>query len=151
MHEEVDIKWIKKNPRTKSYIWTAKILQEGHEEFCEYWLGKATVQLEDSDGNKSFAPLVPLHDPDLTVYEDVNHLLLNENGSQGPRRKLDIVVSSQTKLSDEAENDIHENNQPAPFALLGPEDVSRTFTEIQEEFQQPNCSAIASSQVRIVH
>ena len=150
MHEEVDIKWIKKNPRTRSLIWAATILQEGHEEFCQYWLGKATVQLQDSAGNKSFVPLVPSHDPELTVYEDVNHLLLNENnGSQGPRRKFDMVISTQPKAADDAaevhENKIDEDNQPAPFTLLGPEDVSRTFSEIQEACQLPNCSAIASS------
>ena len=153
MHEEVDIKWIKKKPRTKSFIWTARVLQEGHEEFCQFWLGKATVQLEDSAGNKSFVPLVPSHDPELTVYEDVNHLLLNENnGSQGPRRKLDMVVSSQPKASEEVhENEIDDDNQHAPFTLLGPEDVSRTFSEIQEACQLPNCSAIANSQVRLSH
>ena len=95
--EEVNIKWIKKNPRTKSYIWTARVLQEGHEDFCKFWLSKATVQLEDSAGNTIFVPIVPSHDPDLTVYEDVAQLMLNDNlGSQGARRKLDMVGTSQS-------------------------------------------------------
>ena len=130
--EEVNIKWIKKNQRTKSYIWTARVLKEGHEDFCKFWLHKATVQLEDSAGNTSFVPFVPSHYPDLTVYEDVAQLMLNDNlGSQGARRKLHMVGTSQptqTKVSKEnKENDQNDGEEEeGGYTLLGPNDVSKT-------------------------
>ena len=125
----MNIKWIKKNPETKYYFWTARVLQEGHEDFCKFWLSKATVQLEDSAGNKSanFEPIVQSHDPDLTVYEDVAQLMLNNNlGSQGARRKLDMVGTSQptqTKVSKQnKENDQNDGEeQEGGYTLLGPQ------------------------------
>ena len=150
----MNIKWIKKNPRTKSYIWTARVLQEWHEDFCKFWLSKATVQLEDSAGNTSFVPIVPSHDPDLTVYEDVAQLMLNDNlGSEGARRKLDMVSTSQptqTKLSKEnKENDQNDGEEEeSGYTLLGPNDLSKTFIEMVDGVQGPNCSAIITNQVQ---
>ena len=150
----MNIKWIKKNPLIKSYIWTARVLQEGHEEFCKYWLSKATVQLEDSAGNTSFVPIVPSHDPDLTVYEDVAQLMLNDNlESQGARRKLDMVGTSQptqTKVSKEYKvNDQNDGEEEeGGYILLGPNDVSKTFIEMGDGVQGPNCSAIVTNEVQ---
>ena len=148
----MNIKRIKKKPRTKSYIWTARVLQEGHEDFCKFWLSKATVQLEDSAGNTGFVPIVPSHDQDLTVYEDVAQLMLNDNlRSQGAIRKLDMVGTSQptqTKVSKEnKETDQNDGEEEeSGYTLLGPNDLSKTFIEMVDGVQGPNCSAIITNQ-----
>ena len=148
--DPIDVKWIKKNPRTKSYIWTARVLQEGHEDFCEMWSTKACAQLVDSEGNTSFIPVVPNCDPDLTVHEDVDHLLLNaDSGSQNAWKKLELPCST-TVGREIAANSINmdgDENNPvcAPFVLLDPQDVSKTFSDMQNISDGPNCSAIATN------
>ena len=85
-----------KNPVTKSYIWTVRVLQLGHEDFCEKWLGKACVQIEDDEGNKSFVPIVPCYDPHLIVYEDIDQVLMSGNmSSQRAKRNLQMPPDSQ--------------------------------------------------------
>ena len=152
------MKWSEKNPRTKSYIWTAKVLTVGRENFCQYWERDTLIQITDQDGNRSFARYIPANDPDMTVYDDVNQILLSENyGSQGAKRKLALQASSQCsnkevhKIVDElpaVEGQI--SSAPQPITVLTPEDVSKTFNEIQEEAiepEEPNCSAIGANQV----
>ena len=141
----------KKNPRTRSYIWTAVIIQEGHEEFCETWRNKACVQLEDADGNKSFVPIVPSSDPDLTVYEDVDQVLLNENADGWTaNKKHDEVQLPRSSVNDACETYSQENDENVlsqPANVIAPEEISRSFSEIQNNSLEPNCSAIAFSQV----
>ena len=145
------MKWIKKNPKTKSYIWTAKLLTIGHEFFCSMWEKNALVRLEDGDGTAILANYIPASDPDLTIYEDVNQVLLNENGSQGAKRKLELAhqaVSGDQSFNQEeilTSNECEDNYEAV--AVLDPDEVSKTFSNLQEgNFAdlKPNCSAIAS-------
>ena len=142
----------KKNPKTKSYIWTAMVLQEGHEGFCQKWLRNACVQLTDSGGNTSFVPIVPNWDPDMTVHEDLNQIPLNQDGlSQGPLRKLELgssqlpvgkVVQANTTNVEGDQNPVSK-----PFVLLDPNDVFRMFSDLQCSTDEPNCSATAAPEV----
>ena len=154
----VNVKWSEKNPRTKSYIWTAKVLTVGREKYCQYWERDTLIQITYADGNRSFASYIPASDPDMTFHDDVNKILLKENyGSQGAKRKLALQASSQCsnkevqKIANEIlafEDEI--SSAPQPITLLNPEDVSKTFSEIQEEAiepDEPNCSAIGANQV----
>ena len=56
---------------------------------------EACVQIKDSQGNHSFQPIVHVVvDPNLTVYEDVGQILLNQNNLPGgARRKLELAAS----------------------------------------------------------
>ena len=101
--------------------------------------------MTDAQGNTSFVPVVPFNDPDLTVYEDVSQVLLT--GSQEPVRKFNTVlpsVNSEVDATTENINDEDDENNAMhePFKLLDPEDVSRTFSELQGNNSEPNCSAI---------
>ena len=144
-----------KNPVTKTYIWTVRVLQLGHEDFCEKWLGKACVQIEDAEGNKSFVPIVPCCDPDLTVYEDIDQVLMSGNmSSQRAKRKLQMPPDSQELRNSELmphQNDAEvEDAGLEPIEVLNPEDVSKTFSDIREASfgqDEPNCSAINTSQI----
>ena len=94
--------------------------------------------------------MVPSYDPDLTVYDDVDRVLLNENvGSQGPKKL--IPASSQPKNKPDpttVTNDDEEINVDSqPLTVLGPEDVSRTLSELNEAASLPNCSAITVNEV----
>ena len=151
----VNIRWHKKNPVTKSYIWTVRVLQLGHEDFCEKWLSKASVQIEDAEGNKTFVPIVPCYDPDLTVYEDIDQVLISGNvSSQRAKRKLQMPSDSQelrnTGLVPNQNDAEVEGAGHEPIEVLNPEDVSKTFSDIREASfgqDEPNCSAINTSQV----
>ena len=144
-----------KNPITKSYIWTVRVLQLGHEDFCEKWLGKACVQIEDAEGNKSFVPTVPCYDPDLTVYEDIDQVLMSGNmSSQRAKRKLQMPPDSQelrnTGLMPHHNDAEVDDAGHEPIEVLNPEDVSKTFSDIREASigqDEPNCSSINTSQL----
>ena len=88
------------------------------------------------------------------MYEDVAQLMLNDNlGSQSSRRKLDMVGTSQptqTRVSKEnKENDQNDGEEEeGGYTLLGPNDMSKTFIEMGDGVQGPNCSAIVTNQVQ---
>ena len=116
---------------------------------------EACVQIKEADGNTSFQPLINVPvDPNLTVYEDVDQILLSQNKfSQGARQKLEVVdaVASEENFSQESEQNEGDEKSPQPFVLLDPEDVSRTLSELPDnrEIEEPNCSAIVENQVKI--
>ena len=116
------------------------------------------LQINHADGNTSFARYVPARDPDMTVHEDINQIFLQENiHSQSAKRKLDLLkVSSENWKS--VENFAEElnvshvgNNEYEGIEVLDPEEVSKTFSEIKDEYcdpEEPNCSAIGGSLVK---
>ena len=122
---------------------------------------EACVQIKDAQGNQSFQPLVHVVvvvDPDLTVYEDVGQILLNQNNlPNGARRKLEMAASQNgTNENDNQEcSFVAAGTEGSPsgqkFILLKPEDVSRTLSEIafNQQIEEPNCSAIGGNKVEI--
>ena len=157
--DEVNIKWNKKKPRTKSSNWNAIVLAVGHEDFCYEHMQEASVQIKDAEDNQSFQHLVHVVvDPDLTVYEDVGQILLNQNNlPNGARRKLEMAASQNgTNENDNQEcSFVAAGTEGSPsgqrFFLLEPEDVSRTLSKIacNQQIEEPNCSAIGGNKVEI--
>ena len=145
------LKWIKKNPKTKSYVWTAIVLAVGLERFCYEHMRDACVQIKDAEGNTSFQPLINVPvDPDLTAYEDIDQILISQNvGPQGSRLKLELAQKSGNKNvapHGEEVNDAEQSPHSQPFVLLDRQDVSKTLSEIQEN-EELDCSVIAKTQV----
>ena len=130
----------------------------GREDFCRDWERDTLIQINHSDGNTSFARYVPARDPDMTLHEDINKILLQENSqSQSAKRKLELPqVSSENckgveNFAEELKVSHAENIEHEAIAVLDPEDVSKTFSEIRHENcdpEEPNCSAICGSQVK---
>ena len=120
-----------KNPRTKSYVWTATVLTVGREDFCRDWERDTLIQINHSDGNTSFGRYVPARDPDMTVHEDINKILLQENSqSQSAERKLELPQVSPENCKKSVENFAEELNvshaeniEHEAIAVLDPEDV----------------------------
>ena len=120
---------------------------------------EACVQIKYSQGNHSFQPLVHVVvDPNLTVYEDVGQILLNQNNLPGgARRKLELAASQNgTNGNDNQEcSFVAAGTEGSPsgqkFILLEPENVSRTLSEIacNQQIEEPNCSAIGGNKVEI--
>ena len=148
---------MRKNPRTKSYIWTTEVLTVG-QEFCEKWARTSCVETTDADGNVISEPLIPSRDPDLKQYEDVSQILINNNvSSQGAKRKLIMGSSSEIttgerteKLDQTVVEDNEADSHPDDIPVLNPEEVSKTLSQIQDENVEPagpNCSAINGDQV----
>ena len=148
----------KKNRKTKSFIWTAEVLTVGHENFCKDWESNSLCQITDSAGNTSFVRYIPARDPDMTIYEDVNQMLLNGNqGSQNAKRKLEVLQPAsqasgkEVQICEQEQYEVNDDaiDQQQAMTVLDPEDVSKTISEIQEQNfeEEPNCSAIVSSQV----
>ena len=129
----------------------------GRENFCQDWERDTLLRINHSDGNTSFARFVPARDPDMTVHEDINKILLQES-SQSAKRKLELPQVSSENCIKSVENsaeELHvshaENIEQEAIAVLDPEDVSKTFSEIRDENcdpEEPNCSAIGGSQVK---
>ena len=76
-----------KNPRTGSFYWRGSVLAVGHKNFCDEELARARIQVTEAEGNVSFQPVVQRTDPKLTVYEDVEQIIL----------KLDWTVKLQNE------------------------------------------------------
>ena len=92
-----------RNPRTDSFYLRGSVLAVGHNNFCEE-LARNGIQVTEADGNVSFQPVVQRTDPDLTVLEDVEQILLNEGlDSQVSKRKLKLCSSSQQNACSELE------------------------------------------------
>ena len=129
------------------------MLTVGGEEFCNEWEANTLIKITDPNGNSSFARYIPERDPNMTVYDDVNQILLNEHcGSQGVRRKLDVGQSCSQSSSKEDQlimdayaTEGQAESQSVPVKVLDPEEVSKTFSELQYEpngIDEPDCSAI---------
>ena len=74
----------------------------GHKAFVEKWAKDACAQISDNQGTIGFVPLVPLVDPDLTLYDDVNDIFLSgAEFSQGAKKKLNLENGSQS-LTDQS-------------------------------------------------
>ena len=132
----------------------------GKKEYIEYWNKEAWVQITNDQGDINFVPLVPLVDPDLTVYDDVSQILLQnyDVGSQNARKKLvmaeNVVPTSQDPIAetyDEGQNDVvpgDENECPE----LDPNDVSRCLNELPianaDRANHSNCSSTSANQVQ---
>ena len=147
----MNIKWIKKNPKTKSYVWTALVLAVGHERFCYEHMRDACVQIKNAEGNTSCQPQINVPvDPDLTVHEDIDQILISQNvWPQGSRRKLELAQKSGNENvapHGEEVNDAEQSPHAQLFVLLDPQDVSKTLSEIQEN-EEPDCCVIAKTQV----
>ena len=62
----------------------------GHKYFCEEEAKIAQLQVIESNGNVSFIPIVQREDPDLTVYEELSQILLNEDNGASQQKKNQI-------------------------------------------------------------
>ena len=150
---EIEIKLKQKNKRTGSNIWPATVLSVGHKSFVERWAYESCLQIEGANGQVDFVPLVPLADPDLTLYEDVNDYLLRttQNG-QGAVKKLNTTIPLTGSNTDEpaepVENGAHADNVNEQRSL-NQIDLSRIVDdeEDNDNKQQLNISEGALSQV----
>ena len=112
-----------------------------------------------------FQPHVSVDDPELSVYQNVTQILLSDNGTAGSsRRKLEILpqASGSNPFNDVSASNFsgeggqflnNENLEPEQdlenCAVLDPQDVSRTVSELQNQSGQfdlsTNCSAVPVS------
>ena len=134
------MKYSHKNPRTDSFYWRGSVLAVGHKNFRDEELARARIQVTEADGNVSFQPVVQRTDPNLTVYEDVEQILLKEGlDSQVAKRKLKLCPSSQQNACSELEtqDDYIEQglNYSAPneYATLHPNEVSQYLEEVEND------------------
>ncbi|XP_075242665.1 uncharacterized protein LOC142337336 [Convolutriloba macropyga] len=148
-HDAVEVRFRHRNPRTDNFIWTANVLRVGGKDYIEKWKQDAWVQITSAEGDINFVPLLPLVDPDLTIYDDVSQLLLNGygGGSQGVKKKLTMTAAAHppsqyksTKMQNEDPADF--GNEESECPELDPNDVSRCLNAIPGD--QSNCSSISN-------
>ena len=115
-----------------------------------------------------YQPHVSAQDPELSVHENINQIILAEDmGSQSTRRRLEMplgnsqgtnkrgnlnlesIDTSSVTGDREFNGDNHEN----ACTVLDPADVSRTLSALQDASGENdlglNCSAILNSQVAL--
>ena len=128
----LDVRFKLKNPRTNNFLWKATVIAVGHKEFCLNWQKNAWVQIVETNGDKSYLPLVPVVDPDLTLYDNVNQVLLTgESSSQGVKRRMSEVQPIGT-VSEPLDNNVEDDlvdGEDRP--ILDPHDVSKCLSDIQ--------------------
>ena len=136
----VDVRYNFKNPRTNSFIWTGTVLTVGHKSYCDREAASARIQVTEADGNVSFVPVVQRPDPDLTIYEDVNQILLQEDQeAQSARKKIKFVASSQRSSDPTSQTDGSQDavlNTTGPYMSLHPAEVSNYLDQIATEDQE---------------
>ena len=116
-----------RNPRTNSFVWTGTVLCVGHKSYCEKEARDARLQVTEANGQVNFVPVVSRSDPDLTVYEDINQVLMNDDIElQRAKKKIKFSTCSQFTESStptqDPEND--DNGSSQPYMTLNPDDVS---------------------------
>ena len=94
----------------------------------------AWVQIVETNGDKSYLPLVPVVDSDLTFYDNVNQVLLSgESSSQGVKGRMNEVQPMSIMaepLNSNVEDDLDEDND---CPVLDPHDVSKCLSDMQSE------------------
>ena len=125
------MKYSQKNPRTDSFYWTGTVLSVGREAFCEEEARNARLQVTESNGNVSFIPIVRREDPDMTSYQNVSQILLNEDLVQPSAKKIKLITSSQPESAlvsaqEEAEDNVNgQTKLPQDmYTTLNPEEVT---------------------------
>ena len=102
----------------------------GHKEFCNKWRENAWVQVNEANGDKNYRPLIPVVDPDLTLYDNVNNVLLMGEKSQtgAKRRSQDEENFADSRPAPSVDHLIDEN---ATCPVLDPKDVSHCLGKMQ--------------------
>ena len=123
----------------------------GHKDFCDAWRDNAWVKVIEANGDMSYVPLVPVVDPDLTLYDNVNQVLLSGDSSQGVKRKLhddDLPCASTQSIKRKNVDELLEGNSHCP--VLDPQEVSNCLGEMNQEIlnrskQQNLCDELETS------
>ena len=107
-----------------------------------------SFQVKEAAGDPNFEPMVEIPDPDLSVHEAVNQILLKGNCSTKARKRLDATLArppqessiSEVLSSGDQYQMNHEMNMEDyqsfgvsdhSYTLLTPADVSQTWSEIE--------------------
>ena len=98
------LKLPEKHPITKLNIWEATVLQVGHKSFIEKLAMDVSMQIKTAI-DTPFVPTVRENDPDLTLYENVNHILINEQPCSQARKRLQLGSSQQQGSSQKLDDD----------------------------------------------
>ena len=140
------IKLNKKDPTTKSYIWPATIIALGHKSFVDNAALNVSMQMTNANGEIGFFPVVESQDPDLTVHENVNQVILNNaTSSQNTKMRTNQELTASPAISEILdESDIPQEilNASMPssqaagvadsaYPALCPQEVSRELNEIE--------------------
>ena len=130
----MDVKYSQINPRTNSFYWTGTVISIGGKEFIENEAKSAHVQVAESDGNVSFIPVVQREDPNMTQYENVSQLILNEDLEQQNVKRIKIVTASQATSSQSPAEEGIENVRAddSMCVTLNPEELSVYLTQVEK-------------------
>ena len=105
-----------------------------HKEFCDNLRESTWVKVIESNGDMSYVPLIPVVDPDLTLYDNVNQVLLSGDiNSQGVKRRLhcDDQNNELQQQSRKSVNQLHDEDEDCP--ILDPQDVSECLDNVQND------------------
>ena len=154
----VDVKYTQKNPNTDSFYWTGTVISIGGEEFIKNEAKSAHVQVTQNNGDVALIPVVQREDPDMTAYENISQIIMNEDAEPIPKKKIKFVTShresalqsQRSEPQDENESEYVERNPEDRYVSMDPEDVSKYLNVVEEGvlLEQRNChntSEVAAS------
>ena len=123
----MEVRYNYRNPRTNSFVWTGTVLCVGNKSYCEKEARDARLQVTEANNQVNFVPVVSRSDPDLTVYEDINQVLMNDDIElQRAKKKIKFSTCSQitenSTPTQDPEND--DNGSSQPYMTLNPDEVS---------------------------
>ena len=144
-NDKIDIRLPEKNPLTRSNVWNAIVLAIGTKDYCHSEAMNVSFQVQQAAGDPNFQPMVDIPDPDLSVHEAVNQILLKGTNNEGARRSVESGFSQQLErapISEEMGSDqgamyqdvaseSFTGNSDHSYTVLTPADVSRTLSEIE--------------------
>ena len=144
----VDVKYTQKNPNTDSFYWKGTVISVGGEEFIKNEAKTAHVQVTQHNGDVSLIPVVQREDPDMTVYENISQIILNEEAEPTSKKKIKFVTShyegaiqsQRSELDDDHQSEDAEKNFEGSYVSLNPEDVSKYLNvlEVKNSNEQAN-------------
>ena len=89
-----------------------------------------------ADGNVSLIPVVQREDPDLTVYEDISQILLNEDMGAPSAKQVKVALSSQPESDLNVSKHVGQENEQQEaeedqYLTMNPDDVSKYLHQVE--------------------
>ena len=135
----MDVKFSQKIPSSDSYYWTGSVISIGGKEFVDNEAKNAHVQITQNDGNVALVPIVQREDPDMTAYENISQIILNEELEPPSGKKIkfvnsqhEVALQSQKSVSQETDSADEEGIPDDNLDVsLNPDDVSKILNDVE--------------------
>ena len=124
----MDVKLDVVNPENGTYIWRSLVKGMGHEGYVKMAEKKMCLKIQENMNDPDYEPTLEIpDDPELTLHENVNEVLLSQ-GNPTVSKKLDFAPSQRLLES-------NQNVAESEYPIIDGDDVNRILGEAENDDQ----------------